>query len=267
MRQILLHPGFHKTGASSIQHFLWHNRETLAPYFDLRMFRHMKPVAATCARYSATQQPLDLLDLVDQLDASFQLFPTSESRDMLISCKGFCGQFPCTPIVPDYSAVPVLLTNLAGYLAERFPDAQVKVLFTTRDAQDWLFSMYRQQLRSRRLTDSFEQFAATYANAADLTAIINEVAKALHPLPVMFMPLEDMIKHPLGPGAAVTDQMRVPQAVCKTLHPVGQDIEGPSEAIWKMYLELNQSTYPDRHVATQKAAIEDAAGLGQWKPV
>ncbi len=267
MRQILLHPGFHKTGTSAIQHFLWHNREALAPSFDLRMFRHMKPVAATCTRYSATQDPLDLIDLVSQLDESFLLFPTSKSKDMLISCKGFCGHLPCNPMVPDYSAAPVLLTYLAGYLSDRFPDAQVKVLFTTRDPQDWLFSMYRQQLKSHRLTDDFDTFAKTYANAADLNTVIGQVAAALDPLPVMFMPLEDMLRHPLGPGAAVVDQMDVPLDVRQNLHPVGRDGEGPDQAIWQMYLDLNRSGHPDSHIASQKKAIEQAAGLGGWKPV
>ena len=59
MRQILLHPGFHKTGTSSMQHFLWINREVLEPYFDLRMFRHMKPVVRLASLFSRTNNPLD----------------------------------------------------------------------------------------------------------------------------------------------------------------------------------------------------------------
>lgn len=267
MRQILLHPGFHKTGASSIQHFLWHNRETLAPYFDLRMFRHFKTVSTTCAKYSATRDPLDLLELVSELDESFLLFPTNDKKDLLISCKGFCGHLPCNPTVPDYGAAPVLMTYLAGYLAERFPDAQVSVLFTTREPQDWLFSMYRQQLKSRRLTDDFKVFAEEYAGATALDRIIGEVAAALDPLPVLFMPLEEMQRHPLGPGAAVVDQMKVPVGVRQILHPVGRDGEGPDEAIWKLYLDLNRSAHPDAHVARQKEAIATAAGLGSWKPL
>lgn len=265
MRQILLHPGFHKTGTSSVQHFLWHNREKLTPYFDLRMFRHMKSVAATCAKYSASLDPLDLLDLVPQLDESFTLFPANKNRDMLVSCKGFCGHLPCNSAVKDYRSVPVLITYLAGYLAERFPDAQVKILFTTRNAQDWLFSMYRQQLKAHRLAEDFATFSKLYAAAADLNAVINDVAVALTPLPVMYMPLEDMIRHPLGPGAAVVDQMSVPAAVKQTLEPVGIGNAGPDEAIWKHYLELNRSHQPDQRVASQKNEMADAAGIGGWK--
>lgn len=267
MRQIILHPGFHKTGTSAMQHFLWHNRDALAPYLDLRMFRHFKPVAASCAKYSATSDPLDLLDLVAQLDEAFLLFPTNDARDLLISCKGFCGHLPCNPSVQDYSAVPVLMTYLAGYLSERFPDAQVNVMFTTRDAEEWLFSMYRQQLRSHRLMDDFDTFVQTYTGAADLMKVVTDVAGALDPLPVMVLPIEDATRHPLGPGAALVDQMSVPAAVRKQLHPVGRDNEGPDPSIWQMYLELNRSAHPDRHVAAPKKAIAEAAGLGGWGKV
>ncbi len=267
MRQILLHPGFHKTGTSSANHFLWVNRAALAPYFDLRMFRHFKAISTLCATFSKSQDPMDFLEFVELMDASFKENPLNSDRDALISCKGFCGHLPGTPGVHSYESVPILMTYLAGYLADRYPDAQVKVVFTTRGPKDWLFSVYRQQLRGHRLMLDFEEFAHTYKAAADLRSIIDRTAAVLAPLPVMFMPLEDAAKHPLGPGGAIVDLMKVPASVKATLSPVGVDNAGPTENIWAKFLAHNRSTAPDHQVAKLKQAIATEISLGGWKKI
>lgn len=267
MRQILLHPGFHKTGTSSVQHFLWINRETLEPYFDLRMFRHMKPVVRLAALFSRTSNPLDLVDMVSLLDDVFDEFPVRSDKDLLISCEGLAGHLPGWPNVKDYSAVPTLMTYVAGYLVEKFPDAQVKVIFTTRNSHDWLYSAYRHHLRGHRLTLDFKSFDAAFKSAANLDAVVAEVAEVLAPLPVMFMPMVEALRHPLGPGAALVDQMNVPDAIRANLNPVGKGNEGPSDALWDKFLTLNRSTLPDRAVIDQKTALAQSSELGGWKPV
>jgi len=265
MRQILLHAGFHKTGTSSIQHFLWINREVLAPHFDLRMFRHMKPVVRLAALFSRTGNPLDLVDMVGLLDDVFDEFPVNDDRDLLISCEGLAGHLPGWPGVKDYGAVPTLMTYVAGYLSERFPDAQVKLIFTTRTAPEWLYSAYRHHLRGHRLTLDFKSFDATFKSAANLDAVIAEVAKVLAPLPVMYLPMKDALAHPLGPGAALVDQMNVPADVRASLTPVGKGNAGPDDALWAQFLELNRSTLPDRVLSEKKKALAEAAALGGWK--
>lgn len=267
MRQILLHPGFHKTGTSSMQHFMWVNRAALEPYFDLRMLRYLKPVVQLCAAYSRNHNPLALVDLVDLLDDVFTEFPVRDDRDLLISCEGLAGHLPGWPNVRDYSAVPILMTYIAGYLVERFPDAQVKVLFTTRSANEWLYSAYRHHLRGQRLTLDFKEFEAEFSASSDLEKVISEVATALDPLPVLTMPMSDALRHPHGPGAALVDHMNVPQIVRDTLQSVGKGNEGPSDVLWEQFLKLNRSTLPNRAVANQKAALANAADLGGWKAV
>lgn len=265
MRQILLHPGFHKTGTSSMQHYLWLNREALSPFFDLRLMRHFKPVVRLAGTYARSKNPLHLLDMVGLLDAAFTEFPVRDDRDLLISAEGLSGHLPGTPNVKDYSAVPVLMTYLVGYLAERFPDAQVKVLFTTRNAYDWHFSAYRHHLRGQRLKMDFAEFEETYRQAADMEKVISEVAKVLAPLPVLFMPMSDALRHPQGPGAALVEQMTVPAEVRANLTMVGKGNEGPDDALWGQFLKLNRSGLTDAAITEQKNALAQAADLGGWK--
>ncbi len=248
-----------------MQHFLWINREALEPYFDLRMLRHLKPVVKLAAIYSRGNNPLALVDMVGLLDDAFDAFPVRSDRDLLISCEGLAGHLPGWPNVKDYGAVPTLMTYMSGYLSERFAGAQVKVLFTTRNSHDWLYSAYRHHLKGQRLTMDFTTFAKTFGGAADLSTIIKDVAKTLAPLSVSFMPMSDALKHPLGPGAALIDQMNVPQSVRDSLIPVGKGNEGPNDALWAQFLKLNKSNLPDQAVQDQKKALAEAAALGGWK--
>ena len=248
-----------------MQHFLWLNREALEPYFELRMMRHFKPVVRLAGTFSRKKNPLHLLDMVGLLDESFDEFPVRNDRDLLMSAEGLCGHLPGANDVTDYSATPILMTYLAGYLVERFPDAQVKVLLTTRNAYDWLFSAYRQHLRGHRMIMDFSEFEETFREAANMYAIISEVAEVLAPLPVMFMPMSDALRHPLGPGAALVDQMNVPEEVRASLTPVGKGNEGPSDALWQQFLKMNRADNTDTALTNRKNNLADAAGLGGWK--
>lgn len=267
MRQILLHPGFHKTGTSSMQHFLWANRDALGPYFEVRLMRHFKPVVRLSGMFSRRKNPLQLLDMVPLLDDCFAEFPPRADRDLLLSAEGLCGHLPGTYNIQDYSAVPVLMTYLAGYLVERFPDAQVKLLFTTRNSYDWLFSTYKHQLRAQRLTLDFTEFETKYKDAAQFDKVLQEVVTALAPLPVTTMPMSDALRHPLGPGAALVGHMDVPDLVRSSLIPVGKGNEEPSDALWAQFLSINRSSLPDEAAAEAKNALAKTADLGGWKPL
>lgn len=267
MRQILLHPGFHKTGTSSMQHFLWANRDALEPYFEVRLMRHFKPVVRLAGMFSRRKNPLQLLDMVPLLDECFAELPLRCDRDLLLSAEGLCGHLPGTHDIHDYSAVPILMTYLAGYLLERFPDAQVKLLFTTRNSYDWLFSTCKHQLRAQRLRLDFTEFEAEYKDAAQLDKVVRKVAKALAPLPVTTMPMSEALRHPLGPGAALVDQMEVPDLVRSSLIPVGKGNEGPSDALWAQFLSINRSSLSDAAAAEAKNALAKTADLGGWRPL
>lgn len=264
-QQILLHPGFHRTGTSSMQHFLWANRDALAPYLTIRLTRHFKSVARLCTRYAITQNPLDLTDMIGELDAGFAADPVPTGRNLLISSEMFCGEIPGHGPVMDYAAAPTLITYLVGYLAERFPDAQIRVLLTTRDADDWLFSAYRHVLRRTRMTVTREEFATTYRDAADFDMIVQEIAEAIDPVEVLYMPLDHALQNSAGPGAALLDQMPLPDAVRDALHPVGIGAKGAEPHLWGQFLAMNRADYPDDQVTAQKEQMAEAAKLGHWR--
>lgn len=265
MQQILLHPGFHRTGTSSMQHFLWLNRDVLAPAVTIRLTRHFKPLAQQCARYANTRNPLDLTDLIGALDAGFAAEPVPRDRSLILSSEAFCGDIPGHGATKTYAAAPALITYIAGYLEDRFPTAQVRVILTTRAADDWLFSAYRHILRRSRLTLSQEAFAKTYAKAADLDAVVAEIAAAVDPVETLYLPLDHAATHPLGPGAALLQQMSVPDYLWHALRPVGIGAAGASSHLWSEFLAMNRSDLPDDVLSAQKEHMAEAAQLGHWQ--
>ncbi len=265
MRQILLHPGFHRTGTSSIQHFLWLNRAVLAPHLTVRLTRHFKPLAQKCHRYAQNQNPLDLTELLDALDQGFAENPVPTDRDLIISSESFCGEIPGHQAIADYSAAPALITYIATYLSERFPDAAVRVLMTTREATPWLTSAYRHVLRRNRITMTEAEFASAYAAAGDLNAVVGEIAAAVAPLETLFLPLELAQTADLGPGAAVLQQLPLPDAVLSALKPVGIGAAGAPPHIWGQFLAMNRSDRPDDEVSTLKEQMAESAKLGHWR--
>ena len=265
MTRILLHPGFHKTGTSSIQHFLWINRQVLAPHLAPVMLRHLKPVVRMACRFSRFQNPIDLIDVVPALDQAMLEAAIAPGQDIVISCEGLLGHLPGWPGVDSYDAAPALIAYYVGYLQDRYPGADLRIVLTTRDAPGWLFSAYRHHLKGQRLTLTAEEFAIRHASAANLDAIAAAVAAAVD-VPVTTLSLSVMRDANGGPGAAICDLMDLPETTRALLKPVGRGNAGPEEALWRQFLDLNRSNLADRAVQTEKARLAQNTDLGGWRP-
>lgn len=260
VRRILLHPGFHKTGTSSIQHLLWTNRARLAPQVGLVMLRQLKPAVKICAGFSKTRNPLALVDLAGALQPAFA---GADTPDLLISCEGLAGHLPGWPGVADYGAAPFSVAYVCGYLAERFPGARMRVALTTRDAEAWLYSAWRHHLSGHRLTLGRDAFAARFVGSADLATAAQDIAAAVD-CPVMSLRLEDMQSHPKGPGGALLDLLGLPADITDRILPVGHGNAGPGADLAERFLALNRSALTDAEVAEKKRALAGAAHLGGW---
>jgi hypothetical protein len=267
MRQILIHPGFHKTGTSSIQHYLWLNREVLEPHLSLLMLRHMKPVVKDCARFSRTGNPMDLVDLVSLLDDAVSENPPHPDRHLVVSSEGLSGHLPGWPGVPDYAAVPMMTSYIVGYFGETFPTADVRVVFTTRDGEGWLFSAYRHHLKGYRLTQDYVDFARAHEGATALDKMAAEVAEAIAPVPVETLSMTDALQHPLGPGAALVGKLPIPAGALVATTPVGRGNEGPGDNVWKEYLALNRSDLTDDEVQARKTELAEKHSVGGWRRI
>jgi len=266
-RRILIHPGFHKTGTSSMQHFLWVNRERLAEHADILLLRHLKPTAKLCMTFSALQNPYVLTDMVEEMDTIIAAHVPPGDRDLVISCEGFSGHLPGWTKVESYAAAPITASYLSLYLAERFPEAEQMFVLTTREAEGWLWSSWRHHLMSHRLKDDFDTFAPRIRPAADLANVAAEIAAAIAPVSAYVLPLEEAATHPQGPGGALIELLDLPEDLRASLVPVPPGNRGPDSALATQYLELNRSSLTDAAVKAEKLRLAEAAGVGGWSNV
>lgn len=254
--RILLHPGFHKTGTSSIQQFLWTNRVALTPHLGVLLLGQLREAVRICMAYSRDQNPLRLADLVEILDEALAGNGLSPellgTRDLIISSEGLAGNMPGGSGVESYAAAPVTCAFLAGYLAERFPAAEVDVVLTTRDPEPWLNSVWRHHVVTQRQKLGWPEFRRAHRQAADFTAVIKEISEAVAPAKVYTLALEQAATHTRGPGGALLEMFELPQDVRAGLIPVTQVNAGPDNRLVNACLSLNQSEMGMAEVRSRK---------------
>lgn len=269
-RRILIHPGFHKTGTSSIQHFLWTNRSRLSAQVAILQLRHLKPAAQLCMSYSRNNNPLLLADLVGALSEALEehgpMPDSNDDRDIVVSCEAFSGHCPGWPGVDNYAAAPFTASVLAGFFSETFPEAEVIIVYSTRESDAWLHSAWRHHLLGQRMMIDFETWAPRYRPAADLMTVVIEVAEGLLPVRVFTLPLEESHLHPQGPGGALMELIDLPDDLRASLEPVGHGNPGPKPALAAEFLALNRTPLTDAEVKSRKEMLADQAKVGGWSP-
>lgn len=217
-RRILLHPGFHKTGTSTVQATLRANRAALKPYAVLRLRWHMKDLLHACRGYSTWRDPLSLLKAEHRFERLLDALPRMPRRTLILSAEELAGHMPGRGDLADYRAAPDLLATFCATLERRFPQSDILVYLSTRAPDDWLASAYWEHVASSNMTLAFEEFVARYAPAADLERVVDACAARLT-CPVHHCRLDDSRDRPLGPAAPLLDLCGLPRDLIETLTP------------------------------------------------
>lgn len=253
--RILLHPGFHKTGTSSAQHFLWVNRETLARNgIDLRLLRHLREPARLAMRLH--RDPAALFDLPRAMEWATEGI---EGPMAILSCEGLAGHMPGYKDLTQYDTAPASIALIANWLQDRF-NAEVITVLTLRPRGSWLGSAWRHHLRGQRLTEDEHSFRKRLRDGGDLAAAADAIEKALH-TPVIRLGWGKLTRHPMGPGGAILEQLCPRLDGLQTPPPANQS---PDDALCQQFLDLNRSALDDATVIAEKERLAQQAGLTGW---
>lgn len=248
--RILLHPGFHKTGTSSLQRGALAHAETLCGELRLLLAPDLREATRAAKSYSSSPTPRRLLRFAQAFSDAIAVVPKDEHRSLLISAEDLSGHFPGLHGVSDYSAAPALIETAIRALHARFNTAaETTVWLCTRSANDWLKSLYWQNLRAQRLTEDFESFAARLAPAATFAPILNATRLALGSRARLDdSAIEEFGAAPLGPLGHALELLGLPMADLPPLPRHNRQPEGGPEAL----LALNRSDLPDNQLKTAK---------------
>lgn len=252
--RILVHPGFHKTGTSSLQHFLRRNRQALAPHAQLKLPGDLTEAKRAARYFSRTGK---LLALSDFQSAMLRHLSDLDDRDLVISSEVLTGHCPGKHGIMDHSSGVTLIAALVAVIRELFPTTRVDLLLTTRDPDSWLASVWKHSLAGVRCTDDLQTFSSKYRDAADWEGIKTAVSKQCHVDQTSLSTLENWRDHRFGPAAPIIEWLNLPEQIKTGLHPAIHGNPGPdAETVQKM-LDLNASDLPDKEVHMRKKALLD----------
>jgi hypothetical protein len=106
---ILIHAGFHKTGTSTVQKFLQHNRPALNPHMALGLKWKMKDILHAARGFSTWRDPVTLMKFTRRFDAFVAAHYGVKRRGLFLSAEELCGHMPGRGDLRDYSAAPLLM--------------------------------------------------------------------------------------------------------------------------------------------------------------
>ncbi|QGX99624.1 hypothetical protein EI983_15665 [Roseovarius faecimaris] len=251
--RILLHPGFHKTGTSSLQRGAEARMDVLAPHLRLMVTADVIEAARAARKFSAQPDMTLLRSFAERLAEAVEPLDPSDPRALLISAEDLSGYIPGHHGVAGYDAAPPLMNVATAVLRSHFgPDAEVTIWYTTRTARDWQRSVYWQNLRALRLTQEFEEYRVTLTHAARLGDVVRAVADRLGPRArVTHTPIENCGATPLGPLGAALDLLGIPTDDIAPLPAHNVQPDGAAEEL----LALNRSDLDDTALADAKREV------------
>ncbi|SEQ13530.1 hypothetical protein [Thalassovita taeanensis] len=253
--RLILHAGFHKTGTSSIQNFLYQNKPTLSAEFRVLMRPKIKALCDCARGFSVNRNPLDQGLFLSEAAQALSALDPADPRPVVISAEDLSGHTPGRHRLLSYAATPALMQMLVQVADECLPGAELTFLFTTRDPESWLRSSYAQSLRATRQRLGWAAYFATLSPHADFGPVLDEIQTAVAPHHVFTAALEDSQTHPLGPATALLDLMQPSDALRAALVPVSPQNRKLPDPVLDALLHLNRSDLPKDEMRRRKADL------------
>lgn len=246
-RRIIVHPGFHKTGTSSLQSYCHQNRDALRPYLAFYGKAEFMQAGSAARIYGQKPFPWRLRDFRRKLDRFLASIP--DDPVIVLSRETFSGTMPghrkiFGRRVKAYAPVAVPLgRQIIAALRARFgADVSITFVYTLRETEPWIASVYGHLLRSIHLTEDYATFRSYFPKLRDLPDEAMAIARRLDLTDFHMIKLEDYTDHRLGPSKGLFDLLEVPQSAQDALPQAHRANQGQSADLAAQFLELNRST-------------------------
>jgi hypothetical protein len=209
--RILVHPGFHKTGTTSVQYGLERNAGVLNARVRVLQMDDFPDAIAAARRHTAQPAPRRLKKYAAGFTAAVAPLDPGDPRPLLVSSEKLLGWIPGRKENWSYDATPDFTERLADVLEGHFgTGADITFYFTTRAAGDWARSVYWQNLRSMRITEDFAAYHPRLERAARLDDVVAATRARLGARArVISRPVEALSEEPQGPLGAILRELGV----------------------------------------------------------
>lgn len=252
MNRILVHFGLHKTGTSSAERTLNLNAKALAPRLKIVTRKTWLDVSDAAKVFSIHPKPQKLTAFAAVL--SDRLVTIDDGRDLCISNVDLSGHLPGHAKISNYDAVPILVGEIKKCLIARFgAGVDMAFMVSTRPAEDWLKSLWWQNLKVQRLTEGLTTFSDRLRPMSDFSGLLADIQASLGPTPLLITDLVKTGDLHLGPAAPVLKAMGLTVAQMKLL------VQGPRlkqslpEDLQLAILILNRSDLSQQELTEAKS--------------
>ncbi|RYH03992.1 hypothetical protein EU805_01065 [Salipiger sp. IMCC34102] len=264
MTQVIVHPGFHKTGTSSLQNYLHQNRAALAPYLAYYGKSDFLRAGTAARRYALKPYPWRLRAFRRAFDAFLAGIP--DAPLIVLSRETFSGEMPGNRrssgrLIRSYERTAQRLAcQITAALRARFgEEVAITFLYTLRARDPWIRSVYGHLLRSTRLTDDFDTFRARFPDLPDLAEQARRIALTVDLRDLHLCPLEDYADRREGPAAAILDLVQLPATLRADLPHADRANVHLGAELEAAFLAANRAGGTSAEVRTRKDALLEAA--------
>lgn len=264
--RILVHPGFHKTGTTSVQYGLERNAAVLNDRVRVLQMEDFPYAIAAARRHTAQPAPRRLKKYEAGFAAALAPLDPADPRPLLVSSEKLLGWIPGRKHNWSYANTPDFMERLAQCLDAHFgTQAEITFYFTTRAPEDWARSVYWQNLRSMRITEDFETYRPRLDRAARLDEVVADTRTRLAGRArVISRPVEALSTEPQGPLGAILSELGVTADDLMPFKSYNMQPTGAAEEL----LRLNRSDLDDTALnAAKRERIQayQSAGLTRQK--
>jgi len=243
--RVIVHAGFHKTGTSSLQSYLKSHRAKLTDFGAIYLKADFLDAGNLGRVYGLRPFPWRKR----QFRRAFDRFLSGIADDPVIflSWEGLSGVMPghrrlLSGTVQDFKRAGIPLgREIIAALHTRFgADVDITFMYTLRDQNSWIRSVYGHVVRSIRITDDFDKFRAKLTKLPILDQEAQLISDALG-VACITSRLEDTGATKFGPAVAVLDVLGVPDDFRDTLPAATRTNSGLSATDEATFLELNRT--------------------------
>lgn len=257
---VIVHAGFHKTGTSSLQEYLKRHRDELRGFADIYLKNDFMDVGNLGRVYGLKPYPWRKRQFRRAFDRFIKTVPPSHT--IVLSWEGLSGVMPghrrlFTGTIQNFRRAAVPLGNeIVASIRARFgQDTDITYLYSLRERDSWIKSVYGHVVRSIRITDDFAGFRARLPDLPDLAQEAADIVAQLPDVALATSYLEDTSHTHSGPATAILDLIGVPDRVRNTLSVARPRNKGLPAYVEDAFLRLNRNVKNDADLKTQKDAI------------
>lgn len=263
--QVYIHAGYHKTGTTSLQDFMQANRKLLGPYVAYYGKNDFLAAGAQARIYAQRPFPWRLWRFRRSLRRF--LSGLKNAPVILLSRETFSGGMPghkriTGRLMMSYgAAAKPLADTIIAEVKRRFgPQTRITFLYTTRERETWIRSVYGHLLRSIRITDDFDSFRTQFPDLPGPQQEARAMATYLHPVPVIAIPLETYSATKEGPAAAILDILEIPATIRARLTPAKKSNTRDPPDLQQAFLALNRGRLGKSALKAEKERL-----IEQWR--